>query len=285
MPDSPPLPPPPRPVPPSLALRIRLGGIGIMIGWLVTALGAPMAALFVGNSSLMTAHRFSGELEVGRGKVVATEYLSSRHNGSPVERVAFAFEADGRDYAGTSYTDAITPEPGATVAVEWPAGAPEHARIVGMRTAVFPGWVAFTLVFPFAGLLVVTISLVRNGRRLHLMRAGASAWGVLTAKERTSMQVNNRHVYRLTFTLLGANGEPLQATDRTHDPEFFDESVARHVLFDEATGRSCIAELLPGAPVVEDGGWQPVGPAAVLRVVSLPIVTAALFAVGLSIEL
>jgi len=123
---------------------------------------------------------------------------------------------------------------------------------------------------PFAGLVGLLISLRANTRRLRLMRYGSSAFCVLTDKTRGNTKTNGCYVYRLTFELLDATGTRRTATDRTHDAEFFDRDVARQVLYDVATGHSCLVGLSPGKPAIADGAWVPAGGRAVVKVLLLP---------------
>lgn len=275
MPEPPPLSPPPRPVPLSLDLRVRLGGIVMMIGWLVFAFGGAMATMFVGNSTLLTSSRYTGELATGLGTVVASGETSSRSNGNTIVSATFVHEVDGVEHECVSFHDGGPLQVDARYEIEWPVGMPQHARIVGMMERRFEGWVGLVLLFPFAAVVLLTVALFRNGRRVRLMRRGNSAWGVLTAKEPTRTQVNGRYVHRLSFEFVDERGARRTATDRTHDLEFFDEQVARHVLFDEASGRSCLVELIPGRPQALDGAWRPPALGDLLRVLILPVVAIA----------
>jgi len=283
---TPPLAAAPRILPRSLALRVRLGGVGAGISWLVLAFGGVLATVFIGNSSLLTSWRFAGTRVVAQGEVLAVERTSSRINDVFVQRVSFEFEApDGRFAEASSYGTAPVPQVAATVEVEWPEGSPELARIVGMRAQAFSEWVGLTLIAPLAGLVGLALSLRANSRRLRLMREGESAWGVLTKTERTNTQINNQYVHRLYFEFVDVAGERRTATDRTHRAEFFDRDVARRVLYDPRTDDTCILELTPGSPAIDNGAWLPVGAGALAKVLLLPCVAAAVIAIAASVQL
>jgi len=269
--------PPPRAVPWTLAARVLLGGYLVMTAWLVITISGSTAAIFVGNSTLLTSWRFAGDLIGGSAEVLANEPTSSRSNGRQIHRITFGYEAEGRAFEAASYCDAPGPAVGAEVAFEAPADSPALARISGMRERPFPAWAAFPALFPLVGFGLLAFGVAANARRLALLRRGHSAWGLLTEKRPTRTQVNGRPVYRLTFRFLDRHGSERTAEARSHDAEHFDEQVARHVLYDDA-GRSCVAEVLPGAPEVEDGRWRPAPPGAVARVLALPALAAAGFA-------
>jgi len=282
---TPPLRAAPRTVPGSLALRVLLGGVGAAISWSLLAFGGLIAGMFVSNSSLLTSWRFDGTLAGTHGEVVAVEPTSSRVNGVAVLRVRFEFEAPDGPRQSSSYGTTFAGRVADVVEVEWPEGHADLARIVGMRTRAFSGWVGLTLLVPFAGLVGLLISLRANTRRLRLMRYGSSAWGVLTDKTRTNTQINGCYVYRLTFEFLDETGTRRTATDRTHHAEFFDRDVARQVLYDVATGHSCLVGLSPGKPAIADGAWVPAGGRGVVKVLLLPTVAATVLATAPMVQL
>lgn len=280
MPEQPPLPPPPRHVPLLLDARVRLGGMLAMIAWIVLTIGGSMATLFVNKSTLFTAGRYQGELAVGLGTVVDSGETSSRSNGNTVVSATFVHEVDGVEYECVSYHMGGELQVDTQYDIEWPVGAPEHARIVGMQERPFDGLVGLILLFPGMALVLLTVAMVVNSRRLRLMRRGLSAWGVLTAKEPTRSQVNGQQVHELQFQFVDDGGTQRTATERTHDREFFDEDVARHVLFDAGSGRSCLVDLIPGQPQIIDGCWLAPAFGDVLRVLLLPAVAITAIAIA-----
>jgi len=253
-----------------------------MVAWIVLAVGGSMATMFVSKSTLFTAGRYSGELAAGQGTVISSNETSSRSNGSTVVRATFVHEVGGVEYECESFHLGGLLEVDAQYDIEWPVGAPQNARIVGMKERPFDGLVGLVLLFPFAGLVVLAIGLIKNGRRVRLMRNGLSAWGLLTAKEPLNMQVNGQTVHELHFQFVDERGDQHTATDRTHDREYFDDQVARHVLFDRDTKRSCLVDLIPGRPEILDRHWQPPTLGDLLRVLALPVVAIVLIAVASS---
>lgn len=270
MDERPPLGPAPRAVPPSLRLRVLLGGLLPTIGFAILAIAGSMAMAFVSHSELMTVGRFSGELWTAEGVVTAVERLPIQSNDRTVCRVDFRYEVDRRELNGSCYDDESSLQPGAEVIVEHVASAPEIARIRGMRTAPFPVFVSFVLVFPLVGLGLVIGGVLANRRRVRLLRDGESAWAVLTDRKPTSTRVNNQRVYALEFTFVAADGQRRTAHERTHRAVWFDEQVARPVLYDPHSRAACLVEMTPGKPQVVDGNWAPASPLSLLAVLLLP---------------
>ena len=273
MDQAPPLAPPPRHVPPSLRWRVLLGGVPAVIGWPILLVGGFLATMFVGNSELATAWRFSTELATTRGEVVRTEPTSSRVNGRRVHHVVFAYEVDGRSFEGLCYSTGDRPAAGSEATVEYVPGEPTTARIRGMRTAAFPALVAFVLVLPLIATVVIGIGWRRGRRRVHLLRCGNTAWAVLTGRERTSTRINQASVYRLTFTFVDEQGTRRTAIGHSHRSDWFDERVARCVLYDPATDAADVVDLMPGRPRIVDRQWAPAGKTALLAVLILPALT------------
>ena len=204
--------------------------------------------------------------------VTAVEPLSIESNHRTVCRVDFRYEVDGRELAGSSYADECKLQPGAPVAVEHVATAPEVARVRGMRTAPFPAFVAFVLVFPLVGLGLVVGGVLANRRRVRLLRDGESTWAVLTDRKPTATRVNSQRVYALEFTFVDAAGERRVARERSHRAVWFDEQVARQILYDPRSRAACLVEMTPGRPRVVDGEWAPVSPFSLFAVLLLPAV-------------
>lgn len=282
--EKPPLSPAPRAVPASLAWRVKLGGLLPLIGWGILAIGGFMATIFVSHSELATWFRFATELAVTQGEVVSVGGTNMRTNGQEALRVTFAYEVQGQSYQNASYSYGRHPVEGDPVGVEYAIGDPATARIPGMSTAAFPALVGLVLIFPGIGLLLVIFGMVRGRGRVKLMREGTSAWGLLTDRTPTNTRINNATVFELEFSYVDEQGQKGFATDRSHRGEFFDEDTPRHVLHHASTDKSCIVELLPGKPQIRDRQWQPASVGQLARVLVMPAIAAALFAVARLIQ-
>lgn len=269
----------------TLRLRVRLGGLLQLIGWMLLAIGGFLSAIFVGNSELMTAWRFSGELATTRGAVVAVERTDVRVNNQTAFEVTFGYRAMGQDHRAAAFSIGRAPEPGGEVTVEYVVADPATARIQGMQTAAFPVWVAFVLLFPAVGAALVAFSMLRRGRQLALMRDGQAAWGLLTGRRATKGRVNNAVVYELEFTFVDGQGQQQQATAHSHRSEFLRNDIARAVLHDPNGGRSCLVDLIPGQPRTEADRWLPPSPFGLLRVLLAPAFAALMISLGLQFQL
>lgn len=268
----PPLAAPPRAIPTSLRYRVLLGGIWMMIGWPMLAFGGLLSTVFVGNSEIATWYRFATELATTQGIVVGSEATNMRNNRDEVLLVEFTYSVNAQDYRARSFTQQQPPEDDAVVTIEYAVNKPENARIGGMRSAPFPAVAGLTLIAPSVAIVLLLIGYLRGRKKLRLMRDGTSVWGLLTDRQPTNTRINNQRVYRLTFSFVDDSGKQRTATDRSHRSEFFNDQVARHVLWDRHSRDSCIAELITGKPKIGDGAWQPISNARIALLFVLPAI-------------
>lgn len=274
--EKPPLAAPPRAIPTSLRYRVLMGGVWTMIAWPMLAIGGFLSTVFVGNSELATWFRFATALATTEGVVVGSESTNMRHNSDDVLLVEFHYSVNAQDYVGRSFTQQRPPENDAVVTIEYAVNKPETSRIIGMRTAPFPAIAGLTLILPFIAVALLLIGYLSGSKKLRLMRDGSSAWGLLTDRHPTNSRINNRRVYRLTFSFVDETGTRRTATDRSHRNEFFDDKVTRHVLWDPHSKECCIAELIAGKPKIANGAWQPIPSARLTLSFVLPAIAFAM---------
>jgi hypothetical protein len=268
--EKPPLVSPPRSVPGSLRFCVLLGGVLPTIAFAVLTFGGFMAMIFITNSELATSLAFAPELATTDGIVLQSEATNSRINSERVVRVTYRYSVNAQEHVGKSFCQGKPPATDSQVLIEYDANDPAISRIAGMRTRPFPKEIGLLLILPFAAILLLGFAYLRGKRRVRLMQYGKSAWGLLTNKRPTSTRINSQRVYELEFTFLDDDGQKRQATGRSHKSTFFDDEVARHVLWDPETRQNCIVELLPGRPQIADQQWQPASTLRVLVALILP---------------
>lgn len=249
------LPPPPRDIPWTVVAQLRFGGVLGTLGWAFFALGLLMSSIFVSQSVLATVGWFSAGITRMRGEVTTVEATSMQENRSTVMAVEAMFEHEGRRHVVRSYTLGGTPEVGDPVEVEVEKGRPEHARIAGMRTRPFDGFVAFVLIFPLIGLVLASVQLFRARRPIDLLRRGLVGKATLVEKHPTNTRINKRTVYRMVFSYQDEREQTFRVEARTHQPELLEDEAHEQVLYDpHRPGYATLVDHLPGAPRVDAQG-------------------------------
>lgn len=221
--------PPPRNVPLSLWLHAYCGGLS-QLGWLFFGFGMIFYWVFVGAADLESLFYFRGTLETAKGHVteaVETSYSEGGgkgRKGTPIWANHFEFDYRGQTYRDVSYAVGRGLKFGDRVTVEFPAGDPVHARILGMRCKPFSAWVMFVTIFPLVGMAFIAAGIRRGRKAVRLLRDGLLAPATMVKQERTNSSVNNRPVFKLHFEFTADDGQVYHATYRSHEPERFTDS-------------------------------------------------------------
>jgi hypothetical protein len=252
--------PPPRAVPLLLRAQLLVGGFLNQFGWIFFGFGMIFAWLFAAQSDPAAWIDFSGELETAPGVVTgcsetnASEGGSKHSRGNPIYAHQYDFRIKDARFSGVSYSTRRQ-EAGADVTIEFPKGSPGRSRIEGMRTALFPPWVLFVLLFPLIGAAFITVGFWRGRRAIRLLKWGQPALGTLKDKEATSVRVNNRPVYKLTFEFLDDAGTPRHAIAKTHQTELLEDDASELLVYDPwDPSQATLLDHLPGSPRVDEFG-------------------------------
>jgi hypothetical protein len=271
---------PPRPVSLLVRLQVLFGGSINQFGWCFFGFGMVFFWLFVGRADLTSWYRFRGPLATVQGQVTgssdtgASEGGSKSHRGSPVYKNEFAFVVDDKEYHGASYATGRRLQAGHTATVEYVPGKPGVARIQGMRTNVFGPVVLFVVIFPLAGLGILSFGLVRGARACNLLAHGVQTSAKLTFRGSTNMRVNRQPVYEFTFVFKTLDGEVSTAKVRSA-AELFQNNAEELIVYDpRQPGRAQLLQALPGAPQIgEDGHIVSRRPASALLCAVVPLVS------------
>ena len=244
----------PRPVPLGIRLGVRFGGVLNQVGWLVVAIGMIFVWIFVVNADFSQWFGFDGELQTVVGEVIDSQATNSTENDERVFVHQYRFAVAGQTLQGTSYATGKQIQPGQRVTIEFPKGDPTNSRIQGMRTKMFGPFAAIAGIFPIIGLGLIFFGMIRAGKRLRLLRNGQQTTGTLMGKRATSMRVNSRHVYKLTFQFTAADGQNYEAIARSHRPENLSEKD-EPLLYDPIfPNRATLLAHLPGSPEIDETG-------------------------------
>jgi hypothetical protein len=239
---------------PGTAAQLVLWSPLVLAGGFTLLLSQIFGWVFIPMSDLAGLTAFRGELVRAEGRVVAVEPTSSSVNDRRVMEVRFTHAVDGATHPGSSYSTSPGPlRPDDTVALEYPAGRPELARVAGMRGAPFPAWTALTAIVPgLTGLVLLAIALVTGARRLRLLRGAEIVPGRRVDSHPTRVRINNRRVYELTYEAHTSDGRTRRVVGRSHRPEEIAEQG--DVAVDRDTGAGLLLDALPGRPRLEPDG-------------------------------
>lgn len=252
---------PPRSVPILVRLRLLVGGFMNQFGWFFIGFGMIFVWVFALNTDPLALFDFRGKLETAKGKITETVKTSMSEGGSehtegtPIYLNRYQFEYEGKSFTGQSYSVGNRKKTNAQVTIEFPPGRPERSRIHGMRTAAFPVFALFVVIFPIIGSIFVLIGLITGMRSTKLLRIGEYATGKLVKKEPTGSQINNQPVYKMTFEFQTETGETRQAIAKTHQPEKLEDNDAEPLLYDPFyADRATLLDHLPGGPRIDVHG-------------------------------
>lgn len=275
MPDSIALAPAPRSVPLSLRVQLVLSGILPLIGWLVLGIGLVLSTVFLSMAEPLFGDPFAGPLGTLEGKVVEVQATNAKVNNDRVRAIHFEYSLGDRLQRGISYTTDAPPDVGTAVPVEYVRGHPAKARIRGMRTAMFPSIIAFVLVFPAIGGVLLLLGMVHGWRRAQLLQNGALARGRLVASRPTNTKINNQRVHELTFEFTDAAGAARRGNVRSHHLAALTDDAEEVLLYDPAGQRIVLWDMLPSRPELDrDGHFLPVGLGQLAKVLIAPTVVA-----------
>lgn len=253
---------PQRSIPLPVLVRVLFGGMVSQMGWLFLGFGLIFVWVFAVHVDFSGLLRSITRQVETRGQVIAVEDTNLSEGGdddtpgTPIVRVAYAFAGPGgRRLEGASYSAGTDLRPGDLVRVAYAAANPENSHILGMRQAPLPPAGLFVVVFPLIGLVMVVYSLMEGIKGIRLLGGGVLPQATLISAEPTSMSVNNRPVFRLTFDFTDADGGLHEVTSRTTQPELLQDQKTEPVLYDPLHPDDAVMlDALPGAPSLTPEG-------------------------------
>jgi hypothetical protein len=252
--------PPPRPVSPLLTAQMLLGGPLAQTGWVLLCFGSIFFWAFAWHADL-TEWRFdAARFKQTEGEVLRCEKTKFSVGGSddsagrPIYRNFYRYVVDDHIFNSASYATGVCPTTG-PASIEYLADHPEISRISGMRRDVFGPWTSLVALLPAAGLVFITLGLLRGRSRLRLLGAGVSVSGKLVQKAPTPTSVNDRTVYKMTFQYIAHDGVVRQTVARTHQPERLEDEPHECVLYDpDNPATAMLFNTMPGRMAIDESG-------------------------------
>ena len=260
---------PPRRVPFSLVLQNVFNG-GAQLGWLFFGFGMIFFWIFAGHAdySIVT---FRGDIAETAGRVTGVEDTNASENDQQIVAHHYEYSVAGRRLRGTSYSLGSGANVGEQVLVEYKEDNPLTSRIAGMRRAEFGPWTLLVAIFPLIGLVILYFSTKGGIHRMRLLRRGLLTTGRLVDKQPTSMTVNDRRVYELTFEFTARDGRRGAVRTRSHDTGRLQDEAAEPLMYDpENLERAYVLDEIPSRPEI-DGTGELVGrPATAVMLLIIP---------------
>ncbi|HET7291584.1 MAG TPA: DUF3592 domain-containing protein [Vicinamibacteria bacterium] len=266
--------PPPRSLPLGLRALALFGPPLGLAGWVLLAFTSPFVWAFVLNADLLSPVLFRGDVDRVEGRVTSARETGASEGDVPVHAVGYSYRGpDGADLDGVSYVTGGPPAVGAAVTVEYLTLRPLTSRIQGMRSATFGPGAGFVVIFPALGALLAGLGLRSGLRRLRLLRSGQAGAAEFVSQEGTSMEINDRPVFRLIFEFAGTDGLRHRVSQTTTDPQGLRDERRETVLFHpENPDHAVLVDSLPAAVVADEQGQLAARGAAGLALL-LPLLT------------
>lgn len=270
---------PPRAVSPLLQLQVlfRSGAQGF--GWPWVFGWGFVLWLFValGGMDLATELRFlATPVERTQGKITGCADTNTEVNERTVVAFEFSYlDAAGAQHTATSYAQESHRSAGTPVAVEYLTGAPNKARIEGMRLSSLPFFVVAIIgVFPGIGVLLIALGFRKGLKARKLLRSGRMALASVMHQEATGTRINEKPVMKITYSFTDEQGQAHRFTHKTHEIEAItDDTGGERILYDpQNPSQAFFLDELPGSGLVTPAGtFEPSGSA--LEGLKMPLLT------------
>lgn len=249
---------PPRSVPWPIRGQLLFGGFFSQFGWLWLGFTLIFMWVFGGLTGINDLNFLIRNTATASGTITSIESTSTSENETPVYANHFTFRVERleAEFRGVSYTTGRQFQVGETVAVEYVDGNPDISRIQNTRSGTFSLWVSCLVgIFPAIGFVFVGIGLSSGFKANRLLTHGKVALGTLIDKSPTNTRINNQTVYKLTFEFTADDGQPYQATAKSHTPYLLEDEVTEQLVYDPyRPTRAVLLDSLPGEPDIDEFG-------------------------------
>jgi hypothetical protein len=246
---------PPRSLSILTRINVLFGGFSVQFGSVFFWFGMIFVLVFVGQSDAI--HWFSAD-----GDWVETDALlleindgNGSVNDEPIYEYVFSFSADGRSFTGSSNARFNGEEENSIVQIEYKEDNPARARIIGMRSEVFPSWVVFlVIIFPAIGFGFLFFGFKENLKAIRLLKNGIFTRGKMIHYEATNTRINDNTVYAYKFEFY-ANNKMHIAECKTHLTDRVEDEENEKILYDKANPTfNLVYDAMGAAPKIDRFG-------------------------------
>jgi len=213
-------------------VKLLLGGHLTLFGAGFFWFGMIFVLVFGGQSELKHMFDFGSTWDRTDGVVLRSETTNAEVNGRNLYKYYFRYFSEGETLEGMSY-DFYRPDliKNAQVEVEVKSSNSAVARIVGMRSEMFPAWVGFVFIFPFVGIIFFIIGIFKNTKALKLIENGHFSRGKIIGTSPTNTRINDRPVRAYEFEFEVKNMK-FTTTCKTHLYERVEDEEKELILYD-----------------------------------------------------
>lgn len=261
-----------REVPLSVQLRLFFGGFFNQFGWAFFGFGMIFVLIFGLQTDLSFIY-FTGKLEQQNAFLIHVEPTNMSTNNQVINVYYFRYRGlNGEPLQAVSYSTELK-EDSASVKIEYPAGKPHLARIVGMRRAQLPPIALVVLIFPLVGLVFMSIAMRKGWKSIRLLKNGVLTRGKLIAKKTTNIRVNNQPMFEYHFEFKDELGQTHVVKEKAVDNPELEDEAQEALLYDPIQPqKGILLDNLPGGSVFgENGNIEPAPLIAVSLVMFLPL--------------
>lgn len=206
-----------RRIPQSAKMSLLINGNYGLIALLIFFIGMVMGLNFLSTLDFDEFVYLRGETEVGKGEVLDVFETNTSIDDVSIYGYDYVFHSPTQDFYWTSYRVGFRYDVGDKVDIEYSSERPYVNRIKGMTNNAGSGW--FASIPTVIGLIWIVVNYFIGARKVDIIAHGELTKGSLTAKEATSMSINDSTVYRLTYQFKAKEGQSYQITTSTHEPE------------------------------------------------------------------
>ena len=255
--------PPPRQIDFFTQSILIFGGLLNQIGWFFIGFGMLffwVAFTFSGFESIFQSTKGWEEI---RGTIDQISATNTSVNDQRVYQYDYNFRLNSQIYAGQSFTNGQQFDIGDKVSILFNFNNPEQSVIKGAKRNELSPWIlAFLLIFPVVGCILVIIQTRTNLKNLNLLKIGDSTKAKNIDKQSTggSVTINNKRypIYKFTFEFSYKDHIKegiYQAVCKTHLSDLVEDEEREIVLFDKFEPKiNTVYDAIPNAPMIDSDG-------------------------------
>lgn len=216
-------------------------------GLIFLFVGLILTLVFGASADLKSPFYFSSSDPVVEGTLLGKEQTNSSVNKKKIYAYRYRYAVGGQPHEGRSFAINNGAGAGDSVEVQYAPDKPGRSRLSGQRLAPFGWWVlAFALIFPVGGLVILYFTVGQYRKYLYLLRNGVLASGKVTRKIPTSTKINGSSVCKVFFQFQTPDGGMHEASVACLDTARLGDEEREPLVYDANNPASAV--LLDALP-------------------------------------
>lgn len=235
-----------REIPANVKLSLLINGNSGLFAFGLLLFGLILSVSFMESLDIQATFYLRNNLELGDGRIIDVFETNTEINDVSIYGYDYVFNSPIGDLNWTSYVAGYKYDIGDKVKIEFNSEKPYIHRIRGM-TNTKGGWVMILFLIPLiASMIWIAYNFFLGRRKIYIIQNGELVESKLIGKESTSLEINDRKVYKLIFEFEAKNGLSYKATSKTHKPEKLEGEKNMMVIYHkENPEQSLILDSLP----------------------------------------